>query len=359
MSITIDQISRQFGNTVALQPSSLDIKEGELVGLLGPSGSGKTTLLRIIAGLETPTAGRILFSGHDVTRLHPRHRRVGFVFQHYALFRHMSVFDNIAFGLKANARRLSLGRREITERVNELLSQIQLEPYAKRLPAQLSGGQQQRVALARALAVRPEVLLMDEPFGALDAKVRIELRRWLRHLHEQLGFTCVFVTHDQDEALELSDRVAVMSQGRIEQIATPEQLYREPANRFVFDFLGATNSFKGEVRDGLLHLGEQSTIRLPKVAAGAAELVARPHELSLHRSPSESATLPAKVSAIAPIGAVVEVELQPAWHAPNLQVTLSPRDLEQAAFAVGDTLYVHPHRLALVDPESAALTPLV
>ncbi|WP_025733455.1 sulfate/molybdate ABC transporter ATP-binding protein [Carnimonas nigrificans] len=358
MSITVDQISRQFGNTVALHPSSLDIKEGELVGLLGPSGSGKTTLLRIIAGLETPSAGRILFSGRDVTNLHPRNRRVGFVFQHYALFRHMTVFDNIAFGLKANAHRLSLGRQEITERVNELLGQIQLEAYAKRLPAQLSGGQQQRVALARALAVRPEVLLMDEPFGALDAKVRVELRRWLRHLHEQLGFTCVFVTHDQDEALELSDRVAVMSQGRVEQIAAPAQLYREPANRFVFDFLGTTNSFKGEVRDEQLYLGEQGTLRLPKVANGAAELVTRPHEISLSHSPSDSATLPAQVSAIAPIGAVVEVELQPFWEAPNLHVTLSPRDFEQASFAVGDTLYLHPHRLMLVDPHSTALTPV-
>ncbi len=256
MSISVTGVSRRFGNTTALHPLSLEIARGEMVGLLGPSGSGKTTLLRIIAGLETPNSGSIHFGDRDVTHVHVRKRRVGFVFQHYALFRHMSVFENVAFGLRARPASERLSNAEIHDRVQHLLERVRLETLAKRLPAQLSGGQQQRVALARALAVEPEVLLLDEPFGALDAKVRLELRRWLRHLHEEFGFTSVFVTHDQEEALELSDRVVVMSNGRIEQIDTPQTLYRTPANRFVFSFLGETNRFGGEYHNGRLQQGE-------------------------------------------------------------------------------------------------------
>lgn len=254
MSIRLEHIAKHYGPSArALEPIDLEIGDGELIGLLGPSGSGKTTLLRIMAGLESPDrdpAARIRFGERDVTRVHVRDRRIGFVFQHYALFRHMSVFDNVAFGLTVLPRRERPSSGEIRARVHRLLEMVQLERLASRYPAQLSGGQQQRVSLARALALRPEVLLLDEPFGALDAKVRQELRRWLRHLHDELGFTSVFVTHDQEEALELSDRVAVMSNGRIEQIDTPEALYRAPANRFVFEFLGDVNHLEGEVREG-------------------------------------------------------------------------------------------------------------
>ena len=222
MSIQIKQISKQFGDFQALKPLDLTIQKGELVGLLGPSGSGKTTLLRIIAGLETADQGQILFGGKDVTDLHVRDRKVGFVFQHYALFRHMTVAENVAFGLDVLPKSQRPSKAEIKQQVADLLEKVQLAHLAKRYPGQLSGGQKQRIALARALAMQPRVLLLDEPFGALDAKVRKELRRWLRNLHDELGFTSVFVTHDQEEALEVSDRVVVMSQGQIEQEATPQ-----------------------------------------------------------------------------------------------------------------------------------------
>ncbi|NRB55284.1 MAG: sulfate ABC transporter ATP-binding protein, partial [Salinicola sp.] len=246
MSIRISQIDKTYGRTRALEPIDLDIHDGELIGLLGPSGSGKTTLLRIVAGLEQADGGSIHFGDRDVTRVHVRDRRIGFVFQHYALFRHMSVFDNVAFGLTAMPRATRPSSGEIRSRVMQLLEMVRLQDFAQRFPAQLSGGQQQRVSLARALALKPDVLLLDEPFGALDAKVRQELRRWLRHLHEELHFTSLFVTHDQEEALELSDRVVVMSNGRVEQIATPDTLYRQPANQFVFEFLGDVHRLEGD-----------------------------------------------------------------------------------------------------------------
>lgn len=236
MSIEINNISKYFGRTKVLNDITLDIPSGQMVALLGPSGSGKTTLLRIIAGLENQNAGRLSFHGTDVSRLHARDRRVGFVFQHYALFRHMTVFDNIAFGLTVLPRRERPNAAAIKQKVGQLLEMVQLGHLAERFPSQLSGGQKQRVALARALAVEPQILLLDEPFGALDAQVRKELRRWLRQLHEELKFTSVFVTHDQEEAMEVADRVVVMSQGNIEQVGTPDEVWREPATRLFWNF---------------------------------------------------------------------------------------------------------------------------
>ncbi|HCL39376.1 MAG TPA: sulfate ABC transporter ATP-binding protein, partial [Marinobacter hydrocarbonoclasticus] len=248
MSITIDQINKNFGGFQALKNVSLDIPEGQLTALLGPSGSGKTTLLRIIAGLESSDSGRILFGGDDVSQLHVRDRNIGFVFQHYALFRHLTVAENIAFGLESLPKKQRPSKQEIRQRVAKLLEMIQLPELAKRYPAQLSGGQKQRVALARALATQPRILLLDEPFGALDAKVRKDLRRWLRALHDEYHFTSIFVTHDQEEALELSDQVVVMSQGQVEQVNSPTGLYARPESRFVFDFLGHVNVLSGLVK---------------------------------------------------------------------------------------------------------------
>ncbi|MDO5622492.1 MAG: sulfate ABC transporter ATP-binding protein [Paracoccus sp. (in: a-proteobacteria)] len=239
MNIDIDQISKAFGATAALHPTSLRIPSGTLVALLGPSGSGKTTLLRILGGLEYPTGGRVRFDGQDATNLSVQERRAGFVFQSYALFRHMTVFDNIAYGLNARPRRDRPAKADIARRVNDLLNLIRLPDIGARYPNQLSGGQRQRVALARALAIEPRMLLLDEPFGALDAKVRKELRQGLRDIHDQTGLTSIFVTHDQDEAMELADLVVVMSMGRIEQVGTPQEIRANPATAFVRDFIAA------------------------------------------------------------------------------------------------------------------------
>src|SRR6266850_132731 len=254
MSITVKQVSKSFGSFRALEHVSLEVAGGELVALIGPSGSGKTTLLRIIAGLEVPDAGTILFDDEDATAQHVAIRRVGFVFQHYALFRHMTVSENIAFGLRVRPRRLRPAERDIQARVRELLNLVQLDWVADRYPSQLSGGQRQRIALARALAIEPRFLLLDEPFGALDAKVRKELRRWLRRLHDDMGLTSVFVTHDQEEALELADRVVVMSEGHIEQIGTPRVVYDDPATPFVYEFLGNANRLECRIDGGTVEI---------------------------------------------------------------------------------------------------------
>ena len=252
MSIEIANIKKSFGRTQVLNDISLDIPSGQMVALLGPSGSGKTTLLRIIAGLEHQTSGHIRFHGTDVSRMHARDRKVGFVFQHYALFRHMTVFDNIAFGLTVLPRRERPNAAAIKAKVTKLLEMVQLAHLADRYPAQLSGGQKQRVALARALAVEPQILLLDEPFGALDAQVRKELRRWLRQLHEELKFTSVFVTHDQEEAMAISDRIAVMKDGVIQHVGTPRDIYQRPKNVFVATFIGRTNIVNAHVKDGII-----------------------------------------------------------------------------------------------------------
>lgn len=352
MSIRLTNIAKTFGprgrgQNRALEPLDLDIHDGELIGLLGPSGSGKTTLLRIIAGLESADhdpdrPGSIHFGDREVTHVHVRERRIGFVFQHYALFQHMSVFDNVAFGLTAMPRRSRPSSAEIRSRVNRLLEMVQLEHLAKRYPSQLSGGQQQRVSLARALALRPDVLLLDEPFGALDAKVRQELRRWLRHLHEELGFTSVFVTHDQEEALELSDRVVVMSNGRIEQIDTPETLYRSPANRFVFEFLGDVNRLEGHARNGTLTCGEaRLAVDLPD---GYQELLLRPHEVELTDVPHPETHLPVIVTAISPVGAEVRVELEADWLPAPWLATVRHADFERLAIHRGQRLLAIPRR---------------
>lgn len=277
MSIVIDNVSKHFVGFRALNNVSLEIPTGGLVALLGPSGCGKTTLLRIVAGLDRQDSGRILFDGDDMTRIHARDRRVGFVFQHYALFRHMTVFDNIAFGLSVKPRRLRPTAAEINAKVCELLALVQLEGLARRYPSQLSGGQRQRVALARALAVNPKVLLLDEPFGALDARVRKELRRWLRQLHDDLHVTSIFVTHDQEEAMEVSDRVVVMNHGRIEQVGTPEQVYHYPANGFVYDFLGNYNEFAGwRDEHNEIHLAEDDLWEGDAKSASAMPEMAMP-----------------------------------------------------------------------------------
>jgi sulfate transport system ATP-binding protein len=255
MSISVHNITKHFGRFAALTSVDLEVTSGELVALRGPAGSGKTTLLRIIAGLEIPDSGSILFDGEEATDRAVSDRQVGFVFQHYALFRHMTVFDNIAFGLTVRPRKIRPSKKEIREKVETLLRLIQLEQMAHRYPAQLSGGQRQRVALARALAVEPQVLLLDEPFGALDAKVRLELRRWLRRLHDEIQVTSVFVTHDQEEALEVADRIVVMNNGKIEQQGTPSEVYDHPATPFVFDFLGNVNLFQGRVHEGTARMG--------------------------------------------------------------------------------------------------------
>src|ERR671915_2121557 len=297
MSIEVRNLRKTFGDFVALNDVSLDVPGGELVALLGPSGSGKTTLLRIIAGLEPADAGSIHFHGEDATDQPVRERQVGFVFQHYALFRHMSVFENVAFGLRVRPRQVRPSEKEIHDTVMGLLSLVQLDVLAKRRPSELSGGQRQRVALARALAVKPKVLLLDEPFGALDAKVRKELRRWLRRLHEEVHVTSVFVTHDQEEALEVSDRVVIMNQGRIEQSGTPEEVYEQPATPFVYGFLGDVNLFHGRIHRGRVSIGA-GELEAPEWAdaldqAGVAYV--RTYDVELAPSRSDSSFLEAVV----------------------------------------------------------------
>ncbi|MGF7213018.1 sulfate transport system ATP-binding protein [Skermanella aerolata] len=283
--ITIDLqcITKRFGNYVAIDGVDLRIAEGELVALLGPSGSGKTTLLRIIAGLEVPDTGTVLLGGEDALQRHMRHRQVGFVFQHYSLFRHMTVFANVAFGLRVRPRRQRPSEAEIAERVHRLLHLVQLDELADHYPSQLSGGQRQRTALARSLAIEPRILLLDEPFGALDAKVRKELRRWLRRLHETMRITSVFVTHDQEEALELADRIVLMNQGRIEQVGAPAEVYRAPASPFVSEFLGDINRIECLIEGGQVYVtgGGAPLGSVPAGYSGAAVIYVRPHDIEL------------------------------------------------------------------------------
>ncbi|MGQ9366496.1 sulfate/molybdate ABC transporter ATP-binding protein [Azospirillum sp. ST 5-10] len=336
MHIDIQGITKRFGAYTALDAVDLRIGEGELVALLGPSGSGKTTLLRIVAGLETADAGSVLFGGEDALRRHPRERRVGFVFQHYALFRHMTVFDNVAFGLQVRPRALRPSKAAIIERVHELLRLVQLEWTANRYPSQLSGGQRQRVALARALAIEPRVLLLDEPFGALDAKVRKELRRWLRHLHDEMGITSVFVTHDQEEALELADRVVVMNRGRIEQAGTPSAVYRAPASAFVYDFLGDANRIDCTIDGGQARLAGPGT-PLGGVSghAGPATLYVRPHDIDLLPGGEDGAS--GTVRRVYEVGPLVRAEVD--YAGTVLEVALPP-DRRDASPRAGDRVRV-------------------
>jgi len=313
MGIEIRNVSKQFGNFQALGDVSLDIEAGELVALLGPSGCGKTTLLRIIAGLETPDQGSIFFSGEDTTDVHVRERGVGFVFQHYALFRHMTVFENVAFGLRVKPRALRPSEAQIKEKVHSLLGLVQLDWLADRFPSQLSGGQRQRIALARALAVEPKVLLLDEPFGALDAKVRKELRRWLRRLHDDLHVTSIFVTHDQEEALEVADRVVLMNAGKVEQIGSPQQVWDHPASPFVYGFLGDVNLFHGRAHEGEVHLGGMKLDSPEHSGAQNAKAFAyvRPHDIEVERYVPGAEGMVATLDRAIVIGPIARLELIP------------------------------------------------
>lgn len=337
MSIDIQRISRTFGTFRALDEVSLFVPTGELVALLGPSGSGKTTLLRIIAGLEEPDrgSGRISFDHEDVTERNVADRGVGFVFQHYALFRHLTVRENIAFGLRVRPRRSRPAESAIRSRVDQLLAMVQLDGLALRYPHQLSGGQRQRVALARALAVEPRILLLDEPFGALDARVRLELRRWLRQLHDELHVTSVFVTHDQEEALEVADRVVVMNRGEIEQVGTPSEVFHDPQSRFVVDFLGNVNRLPGTAVAGRASFDGFS---VDVGQDGPVELFVRPHELLLLRRPPEGDAIAGTVRRVHAAGPVVRLEVQSGTGL--LSVDLAHGD----PLKVGDAVWLVPRR---------------
>jgi sulfate transport system ATP-binding protein len=350
MSIEIRDISKRFGDFHALRGVNLDVHSGELMALLGPSGCGKTTLLRIIAGLESADQGRVLFAGQDTTDVHVRERQVGFVFQHYALFRHMTVFENIAFGLRIKPRGQRPSSAQIKTRVMDLLKRVQMESMADRYPSQLSGGQRQRIALARALAVEPKVLLLDEPFGALDAKVRKELRRWLRRLHEELEVTSIFVTHDQEEALEVADRVVLMNQGAIEQVGTPQQVWDQPASPFVYGFLGDVNLFHGHAHEGLLHLDGLALDAPEHRQAQNAQAMAyvRPHELQVERYRSGASGMVAQLQRAIVVGPMARLEIDRPGAEPGQQVPLeahmSADRWVELGLKEGDKLLVLPRK---------------
>ena len=349
MSIEVRNISKTFGTFRALDQVSLTIPDGELIALLGPSGSGKSTLLRIIAGLETPDASAdaaaqplIELRGADVTNQSVGDRRIGFVFQHYALFRHMTVADNIAFGLRVKPWRQRPSRSAIRDKVAELIKLMQIEGLERRTPGQLSGGQRQRVALARALATEPKVLLLDEPFGALDAKVRQDLRKWLRRLHDEIHVTSVFVTHDQEEALEVADQIVVMNKGRIEQQGTPEDVFHKPATAFVTEFLGNVNLFHGRVEQGRAVAGSISAEQPLNAAEGqSVRMFVRPHEIDLERAPSRDSSIRVRVGRIQSAGSIVKIELFD--HENNPLMAELPHDRFRAIGVVtGEQLFATP-----------------
>ncbi|MRD72208.1 sulfate ABC transporter ATP-binding protein [Rhodocyclus tenuis] len=361
MSIEIRDIGKRFGDFVALDGINLTIPTGELVALLGPSGCGKTTLLRIIAGMESADTGQVLFAGEEATHLHVRERQVGFVFQHYALFRHMTVFENVAFGLRVKPRRERPAEAEIRRRVMELLGLVQLDWLADRYPTQLSGGQRQRIALARALAVEPKVLLLDEPFGALDTQVRKELRRWLRRLHDEVHISSVFVTHDQEEALEVADRVVVMNRGRIEQIGTPDEVYSNPASPFVYRFLGDVNVFHSRLQGVWAEIGRPPSSGAAAASAGpggaaaeggiaapvatdddAALAFVRPHDIDIVRAPQAGA-LQATIQDVHAIGPSVRVEL--AHESELIEVELTRERAEILALRKGEQVWLSPRQV--------------
>ncbi|HNY31987.1 MAG TPA: sulfate ABC transporter ATP-binding protein [Fibrobacteria bacterium] len=340
MSISIKGLNKHFGKYHALRDVELSIPDGELVALLGPSGGGKTTLLRTIAGLESPDSGQILFEGRDAALQRPRDRGVGFVFQHYALFRHMTVFENIAFGLRVKPRTERPSEDEIRAKVGELLKLIQLDWISDRFPDQLSGGQRQRVALARALAPKPRFLLLDEPFGALDTKVRKELRRWLRELHDELGMTSLFVTHDQDEALELADRVVVMMEGRVAQVGTPDEVYERPATPEVFQFLGNVNLFHGRLAEGGFRHHAQATS-----GRDAALAFVRPHDLEVERFASSESSVAAVLTHAYALGPKVRLELRRTDNSAPMEAELSRDRYRNLGLVAGDPVWVTPTNL--------------
>ncbi len=391
MGITVKNIYKKFGNFNALNNVSLDIKSGELVALLGPSGSGKTTLLRIISGLEQADSGEVIIDGNQTSSTKIQNRNVGFVFQHYALFKHMTVFDNVAFGLNVRKAKNRPPREEINRKVIELLKLVHLDGLHDRYPSQLSGGQRQRVALARALAVEPKVLLLDEPFGALDSKVRKELRRWMRRLHDEINVTSVFVTHDQEEAMEVADRIVVMNNGRIEQVGTPDSVWNKPANGFVYDFLGNYNCFEGwKSEDGTVHLTEYDVVKIPnpnnlskpdenwwqqikhlnflqkilpsnhsnydgdtlplveKITTNYSsgkpvKLYARPHEMIIATKPEGYEYITANIIHINPAGSLVKLELE-RTNGNVLQAELPSDIVESLNLKKGQTVYARPKK---------------
>ncbi|SNB61710.1 sulfate transport system ATP-binding protein [Arboricoccus pini] len=344
MSIEVRNVAKQFDGFTALHDVSLKVEPGELLALLGPSGSGKTTLLRIIAGLDFPTGGRVFFNGEDAGHRHVGARGVGFVFQHYALFRHMTVLDNVAFGLRVKPRQQRLPRAEIVERAMRLLQLVQLDAFAKRYPGQLSGGQRQRVALARALAIEPRVLLLDEPFGALDAKVRKELRRWLRRLHDEMQLTSVFVTHDQEEALELADRVVVMSNGRIEQIGSPTEIYDRPASSFVYEFLGDVNKLPVTVesREAIVW-SRRFPVGDDMPEEGVASAYVRPEDVEVSAT-AQPGSVPAAVSHISALGPIVRLELDLEGQGQPIEAELTRRRWHELDIKRGQHVWLSTNR---------------
>ena len=352
MSIRAVNITKRFGKFVALDGVSVDVPTGSLVALLGPSGSGKTTLLRIIAGLETPDAGAVQSRDDDITTHSARDRNVGFVFQHYALFRHMTVFENVAFGLRVR----KWPEAKIRDRVSELLKLVRLEEKARLYPPELSGGQRQRIALIRALAPEPPVLLLDEPFGALDAKVRDELRHWLRRFHDESHVTTIFVTHDQAEAFEVADQIVVMNAGKIEQAGTPEEVFHHPKNAFVMDFLGNVNVFRAQLKDGRVLFGDvEMPVGANRKASGdgTADVYIRPHELDLARTADGGNCLLGKVVHINPAGSVVKVRVVAEDFGLMLNVDISPEKYRQLTLRAGDPVYVSPKTAKMFEPDYA------
>ncbi|MCX8581891.1 sulfate/molybdate ABC transporter ATP-binding protein [Gilliamella sp. B3482] len=343
MSITLHNISKSFEHVNVLENINFSIKQGELVALLGPSGCGKTTLLRIIAGLETASSGQIYFADREVTKLSAKQREIGFVFQNYALFRHMNVAENVAFGLKMKPRSVRLNKTAIDERVNQLLELVQLDHFAKRYPDQLSGGQRQRVALARALASKPNVLLLDEPFSALDAKVRKDLRRWLRDFHHELNVTSIFVTHDQEEALEVADRIILMNQGHIEQIGTPAEVYKQPKTAFVAHFLGDVNLLYGYIENNTLIIGDFHKDMREQGTWPDQSTIAyvRPHEISIAKIARKN-DIQGEVVRIHTAGPTVFLEIAVAGQPKHIDVSISYRQYEQQQVEIGDTVYWQP-----------------
>lgn len=347
MSIQVEHVTKRFSTFTVLNDVNLQVESGELVALLGPSGCGKTTLLRILAGLERPDQGRIFLHGAEVTDQRITERRVGFVFQHYALFRHMTVAENVGFGLSVLPRAQRPSTARIQEKVRELLTLVQLQAMADRYPSQLSGGQRQRVALARALAVEPKLLLLDEPFGALDAKVRKELRRWLRRLHDELHITGILVTHDQEEALEVADRIVVMHQGNVEQIGTPDDVYEHPASPFVYQFLGDVNVFHGRaVRNfaDLPPLPDGDLVAPVDVVNEHEVTFVRPHDLEVHRHRTNPSQLEATVRYVLTAGSRVWIELIAHDSTQTIEVELTKDRYRELNLHEGEIVFVHPRR---------------
>jgi sulfate transport system ATP-binding protein len=350
MSILAKNVTKKFGNFVALDNVTIEAESGSLVALLGPSGSGKTTLLRIIAGLEVADSGTVSYQDDDITHRTARDRNMGFVFQHYALFRHMTVFENIAFGLRVRKWK----EADIRNRVGELLKLVRLEEMSDRYPSQLSGGQKQRIALIRALAPEPKVILLDEPFGALDAKVRGELRDWLRRFHDEFHVTSLFVTHDQQEAFDVADKIVVMSKGRVEQVGSPEEVFNRPANAFVMDFLGNVNVFKAELKDGRVLLGN---VEMPvgtntfPTENGSADVFIRPHELDIDRIGKSGNSIQGKIVHINPAGSTVKVRVRAEEFGLMVNVDITPDRYRELSLAVGESVYLSPKAGMVFQPD--------